>query len=259
MSAVDYVERAEAYVAGVLDGSIPANRLARLACERHVRDKEHAAGLAPTFYLDADSANHACAFIERCPHVKGEWARRGELLTLSGWQAFIIVSLFGWRWTATNARRFNTALVEVPRKNGKSALCSPILLYMFALDGEAGPEVYSAATKAAQARIVFDSAKAMARKMPDFVRRAALKIEEHAIKVKNDDVSVIKPLEAKKLDGLYPHCSVIDELHEHPTAAVYDALDQARGARDQSLLLAITTAGDDLGGVCYAQHDYVER
>ena len=191
--------------------------------------------------------------------MKGAWATRRETLRLEGWQLFIIASLFGWRWTATRARRFTTAYVEVPRKNGKSALAAPLLLYMLALDGEAGAECYSAATKAKQARIVFDAARGMARRQPEFTRRNGLKVQEHAILLTHDDAAVAAPLEAKKLDGLNAHCAVIDELHEHPSPAVFDALQQSRGARSQSLLLSITTAGSDLTGVCYQQHDYTER
>lgn len=258
MGQVDYVARAEAYVHGVLAGDIPANRWARLACERHRRDLTRSIQPAPPFYLDEKSANHACAFIERCPHIEGEWAARGETLTLQPWQAFIVTSLFGWRLAESNARRFTTGYVEVPRKNGKSALAAPVLLYMLAVDGEAGAKCYSAATKMAQARIVFDVAREMARRMSEFRTRCGVTVEQHSVKLA-DGASALKPLEAKKLDGLNVHCAVVDELHEHPTPDVYDALDQARGARRQSLLLAITTAGDDISGICYQQHDYVTR
>ena len=49
----------------------------------------------------------------------------------------------------------------------------------------------------------------------------------------------------RTLDGLNPHCLLIDELHKHKTRALLDVLDTALGARRQPLLWIITTAGDD--------------
>lgn len=256
---VDYVARAERYVEDVLAGRRPANRLARLACERHRRDRARALDADAPYYLDERSANHAAAFVERCPHVKGKWATRRETLRLEGWQAFIVVSLFGWRWTRTNTRRYTTAYIEVPRKNGKSALGAPLLLYLYALDNEAGAECYSAATKMVQAKLVFDVAREMAKRSPDFLRRSGVKVEAHKILLERDGAAECRALEATKLDGLNVHGAIIDELHQHPTPEVYHAIDQGRGARLQSMLIAITTAGADIAGVCYQQHDYVRR
>jgi phage terminase large subunit-like protein len=48
--------------------------------------------------------------------------------------------------------------VEIARKNGKTALSAGIGLYMLFADGEARPEVYSAATVKDQAKICFSDA-----------------------------------------------------------------------------------------------------
>ena len=64
--------------------------------------------------------------------------------------------------------------------------------------------------------------------------------------------------QGETLDGSSPHCAIIDELHAHPTSAVYDVLMSGMGARDQPLLVAITTAGFDQGGVCYSQRSFVK-
>ncbi len=250
----DYVEIAEQYAAGVLSDAVPACAWTRHACARFERDRAREAK-GWKFSLNAAAAAHACAFAESFEHVEGEWAARGERLKLEPWQVFVFVNVFGWLKVATGYRRFTTVYVEVPRKNGKSAMVAPIGLYCLALDGEAGARVYSAATKAKQARIVFDVARQMAKKNGLFRDRCGVKVQEH--KVLGGPLCEFTPLEAQKLDGLNVHCAIIDEVHEHPDARVVDALDQARGARRQSILFMITTAGSDVGGVCYRKRDYL--
>lgn len=250
------MERAHGYAGDVVAGRVSANRLARLACERHFADLARADAGGP-FVFDPELAAHACAFVEAMPHIEGEWADRGELLTLQPWQAFVLASLFGWVDRETGLRRFTTAYTEVPRKNGKSTLVAPIALYMLAADGEPGAQVFSAATKATQARIVFRASQLMAERCPAFRRELGVRVMANTIE--RDDGSYMRPLEAAKLDGLNPHAGIVDELHEHRTSAVWDALNQARGSRRQSLIWAITTAGDDLGGICFQQRDYAER
>lgn len=251
-----YTERAEAYVSDVLSDRRPAGQRERWAVERWVRDHERAAEGAWPYVYNPAAAEHACAFIERLPHVKGQWAARKETIRLEPWQTWGVCSMFGWLHRETGLRRFRRAYWEVPRKNAKSALASGIALYMLCCDGEEGPEVLAAATKAKQARIVFDTAAAMAKRTPELLRRTGLEVQANSMKV--GDVSIMQPLEAKKLDGHSAHCAIIDEYHEHPTSAVYDAMNQSTGAREQSLVFVITTAGEDIGSPCYEMRELVE-
>ena len=103
------------------------------------------------YYFDEVAANRAVAFIEKhITHVKGELA--GRPFILEDWQKEeIIKPLFGYKNRKTNVRRYNTAYIEIPRKNGKSNLCAAIALYLLFADGEKGAEVYSAAGDRAQA------------------------------------------------------------------------------------------------------------
>ena len=74
--------------------------------------------------------------------------------------------------------------------------------------------------------------------------------------------SKFEPLSAdeKTLDGLNPHCLLIDELHKHKSRALLDVLDTAQGSRRQPLLWIITTAGDDAPESVYAQeNDYATK
>lgn len=251
-----FFERAVRYAQRVIAGEIVACKLTRLACERFLKD------LARTDWqwrFDEALATRACTFIEHLPHIKGQWARQRLKITLEDWQVFIVCNLFGWVDKDTGLRRFITCYLEVARKNAKSTLAAGIALYMLAADGEPGAEVYSAATTGDQARIVFDVARQMVLREADFIR-GGIDPQRHGLYMP-EDARKFEPLNAEgsTLDGLNPHCTIIDELHAHKRRDVYDVLDTARGARDQSLLASITTAGSDRAGICYEQRTYVVK
>lgn len=251
-----YVEAARAYADGVVSGAIPACRFVQQACQRQIADLES----PPDGYkFDAQKATRVCAFVELCPHIKGELARRGELIKLEPWQVFILTTVFGWVDDKEN-RRFRSVYIEVPRGNGKSALSSPLGLYMLAADGEEGSEVYSAATTRDQARIVFRVAQAMARKMPGLRKSLGVKIPAQAITQESTN-GTFQALSADghTLDGLNIHMAIVDELHAHKTPDVYEVLETGLGKRPQSMLWAITTAGFNKHGICYKTRDLVTK
>lgn len=255
-STSSFSRRAKRYAEGVVAGLIPACSFVVKACQRQLNDL---ASPPHGYHYDEAKAARVCAFVELCPHIKGPLASRGELIKLAEWQVFILTTVFGWV-DAEGHRRFRRVYIEVPRGNGKSALSSTIGLYMLVLDGEAGAEVYSAATTRDQARIVFKDAQAMARKMPRFCKKFGVDVTAHAI-VRLKTSSSFKALSAQgnTLDGLNIHLAVVDELHAHKTRDVYDVLETGLGKRPQSLLWAITTAGFNKHGVCYSVRDFVTK
>lgn len=253
---MSFCDVARRYADQVVAGEIPACRYVIQACQRQLDDL---AKPPPGYRFDEERAERVCRFVELVPHVKGALARQEKLIDLEPWQAFILTTVFGWVDEEGN-RRFRRAYTEVPRGNGKSSLSSPIGLYMLALDGEAGAEVYSAATTRDQARIVFRDAQAMARKMPAFRKRFGVEVPAQAI-VQERTASSMKALSADghTLDGLNIHLAIVDELHAHKTPDVYDVLETGLGKRPQSLLWLITTAGSNKHGICYTvRNDIVD-
>lgn len=256
----EYVERAQQYMRDVLDGTIPTCKWTRLAVQRQADDLLRVPGEDWPWVFDVERASRPCAFIELLPHIKGKWAREGRRLELEPWQCFILTTVFGWVHAETGLRRFLEAYEEEARKNGKSAKGSGLLLYMLAADGEHGAECYTAATTRDQARIVFDDAKAMAERSPGLRTHLGVAIMQHSLTVAHTS-SKAAPLaaEGSTLDGLNVHFALLDELHAHKTRAVYDVIDSARGAREQSLLWTITTAGTDRSGICYERRTHVTK
>ena len=241
-----------AYAAAVACGDAVTGRLVRLAAARHLRDLEtgHARGLR----FDEGAAERAIQFYHLLPHIKGEWAKDGAGMELAPWQAFIVGSLFGWKRT-DGTRRFRTAYVEVARKNGKSTLAAGLGLWLAFLDGEPGAEVYAAATKRDQAKIVWGDARQMVLKTPDL--RALIRPFTSNLHSEST-ASKFEPLgaDADTMDGLNIHGAIVDELHAHSSRAVVDVLETATGARRQPLIFYITTAGYDRHSVCWSHHDY---
>jgi len=253
---VSHVETARRYAEQVVAGEIPACRYVVQACQRQVNDL---ASPPEGYRFDEAKAERVCKFVELCPHVKGELARRGETIKLEPWQAFILTTTFGWVDIKGN-RRFRSVYIEVPRGNGKSALSSPLGLYMLAADGEEGSEVYSAATTRDQARIVFRVAQAMARKMPGMLKSLGVKVPAQAItQERTNGTFQALSADGHTLDGLNIHMAIVDELHAHKTPEVYEVLETGLGKRPQSMLWAITTAGFNKHGVCYKVRDFVSK
>jgi phage terminase large subunit-like protein len=253
-----HVYSAQRYIADVLGGKIPACKWVRAACQRQLDDLGKQVSAAYPWRFDSGRAERVCKFVELCPHIKGPL--RGQLMRLEPWQCFILTTVFGWVSKANNARRFREAYTEVPGGNGKSALSSPVGLYMLAADGEGGAEIYSAATTRDQARIVFGVAQAMARDMPKFRARFGVEVLAHTI-CQQRSASRFSALssEAGTSEGINVYLAIIDELHKHKTRDVYDTIKNHTGKRSQPLVWTITTAGTDRAGICYEVRKYVTK
>lgn len=202
-------------------------------------------------------ANHAIEFIENfCKHSKGKMG--GEPFILELWQKTLLAALFGFVHKIDGTRKYRELILIVARKNGKSALGSAIALYMLVADGEAGPEVVSAATKKDQAKIIWSESKRMVKKSP--VLRKRVKTLVHELISEFNDGS-FKPLssDSNTLDGLNVHCALIDELHAIEDKNLYDVIVDGMSAREQPLSIITTTAGTVREGIFDIKYDEAER
>ena len=95
-------------------------------------------------YVDDDKANYAINFIQCLKHTKGEWY--GLPFDLIDWQEEFIRDVFGTINTKTGYRQYNTAYLEVPKKQGKSEIGAGLALLLTCGDGEYAAEGYGCAT-----------------------------------------------------------------------------------------------------------------
>jgi phage terminase large subunit-like protein len=256
--ARDHAAIAEQYARDVLSGKILACKWVRLACQRHLDDLSESEAEAFLYRFDAEKAGRACRFIERLPHVRGDWAKRRERIRLEPPQVFLVASLFGWVSKETALRRFRRAYVEWPRKNAKSTTAAGIGLYLLTADGEEGAEVYCGATSKEQAGEVFRTAQRMVERTPALQK--ALGVQSFAAAIVQERTgSKMEAIIGKPGDGASPSCAIVDEFHEHATWDLYDTMQTGMGARSQPLTFVITTAGVDLSGPCYQMHLEAKR
>lgn len=243
------------YAKSVVAGEIPAGKYHRLACERHLRDRERENTPEFPYVFVDEKAEKFFRFAQKLKHYKGKWA--GQPVELQPYQKFRLGSMFGWVRAQTGKRRFRNAYHELPRKQGKSLEAAIVTLYVTFFDGESGAEGYCAATKREQATIIFEDCKKLV--MSSGLKQR-LKVNVGSIYDERTSSKII-PLSAdyNSMDGLNPNLVNIDEFHAHKTRGVVDVLETATGAREQPLINKITTAGDDPVSPCGDEHDYATK
>lgn len=247
-----HVNKANKYARDVVAGKIPACEFVRLACQRHLNDLKREKNKNYIYRFDRAAGEKICAFIGLLQHVKGKWA--GTRIQLQPWQCFILAVPFGWVRKSDGLRRFREFYDEVPRKNGKSVVGAGTALFMTFADDEAGAEGYTGATTKAQAWEVFRPAKLMAERSPAFLKHFGVEVNaERLVSVKSG--SWLQPIIGKPGDGASPHCSIVDEYHEHKTPDLYDTMVTGMGARTQPMQGIITTSGTNLAGPCKAKRN----
>jgi len=216
-------------------------------------------GYKPTDFMDKDShydkgaADFAVAFIESLCHTKGTWA--GKPFELIDWQERIIRDLFGIL-KKNGYRQFNTAYVEIPKKQGKSELAAAVALLLCCGDGEERAEVYGCAADRQQAGIVFDVAADMVRMCPALNKRVKiLASQKRMVFQPTNSFYQVLSAEAYSKHGFNIHGVVFDELHTQPNRKLFDVMTKGSGdARMQPLYFLITTAGTDTQSICYETH-----
>ncbi|WP_349948437.1 terminase TerL endonuclease subunit [Lacrimispora sp. BS-2] len=207
--------------------------------------------------FDEVKAQYAVNFINFLKHTKGRW--RGVPFELLPWQDTIIRELFG-TVKDNGYRQYNTAYVEIPKKNGKSELAAAVALYMTCGDGEWGAEVYGCASDRQQASIVFDVAVDMVDQCPALKKRIkpVMSVKRLVYKPTNSFYQVLSA-EAYTKHGLNVHAVIFDELHAQPNRELFDVMTKGSGdTRTQPLFFLITTAGNDRNSVCFEQHQKAE-
>jgi len=250
--------RYEKYADDGISGRTVACKWVRLAAERFYKDIARQDEKDSAFYFDDADAQLAVDFFPMfLRHHQGDLT--GEPLFLEPWEQFIIANLFGWKRKKDNLRRFRKAYVSVARKNGKSAIAGGIGIKGLLLDGEGGPRIVCAATKRAQARIVWDSVAATLEQNPELMHEFGINISKsvNATRISlSTGLADFIPLGQDSNHNV--HMGIIDEYHEHPDDKMLGVIQTAMGSRSQPLLFVITTAGFDIQSPAYDEERYLQ-
>ena len=165
----------------------------------------------------------------------------GKPIRLEDWQRERIFEPVFYDLDGEGLRRINTALISVPKKNGKSTIAAAVAVYMLLADGETEPEVYGTAGDKDQARIVFRNMKKAIQRSP--ILRGSVNIYKNVIE-RRDGTGFYEVLsaDAPTAHGLNAHCVIWDECHVHRNYDLWEALTHSP-ARKQPLHYVTSYAG----------------
>ena len=188
-------------------------------------------------------------------HVQGEdkdgASFKGKPMLLTPWQKFCVVNLFGFYKKGTNIRRFNEALIFLPRKQGKTSFSAALAEAKSVLDRTSGAKTYIVANSVKQTMESFGFLNDNVQLLRKDVEKLRIRDnnQEHSISIDfGDGTAEIYAIanQEDKLDSLNCNCLILDELHSWKRAGAkkYTLMKNAMKAYRNKLLIGISTAGD---------------
>lgn len=230
------MNKSEIYIKSILSGEVDHGKYILKLCEWHEKELSN----QTKYFFDSGEAQKYVRFIEKLKFVEGKWA--GRSFILENWQAFFISMIFGWKVSATGLRRFKQVTLNVPKKNGKTALAAVISIASSFLDKEVRGQIFMAATAQDQAAICFDAAKATVRSDSELMQ--LFEVREHRLICKKTQTYIrYISSEAGPQEGKGASMVIFDEEHLQGTDELRDNLKSGMAAREQPLFISISTAG----------------
>lgn len=206
-------------------------------------------------------------------HKQGEDMRGRSLvnkpLILQPWQVFIVYNLVGFYYKGTNERRYKEAFIFVPRKNGKTLFVAGLAWGLAILERRNGSKIYIVATSQKQAQQSFEDILYMLR-VRGLVEKFRVRNNnaEHSLSYEFTDAAgrpcgsiYIEALASNPdaQDSFNCNIAIADEVHAFKKAAQYNRFKEAMKAYTNKLMIAISTAGDNMNSFCYRRLDYAVK
>ena len=254
------------YCAGVLSGDIPACDWVIKSVRRFALDLERVGNPDFPYYFEPKAAEH---FFDFCRYemIQFEGVFAGRPLKLEPWQMFVFGNIFGWlkndKLDGNSVRRYREAIVEIPKKQGKSILAAAIALYLIWWDGVPGAQVYGLAKNRSHAeKLSYRSARSMVKRNPALVKQFRINESAANIGIYNDEMDAFfSPLTSKpdSTDGLNVHGAINDETKDWDDLEIYNIIKDGTISMYNSLVLNITTAGHDQNSLGFERRGYLTR
>lgn len=248
------MDRTTEYAKLIVSGGKLCGRAEYLACKRHLDDMSRKDFL---YKFDSAMAERHIELANKLTIGEGNAPKR---LKTRGFQNFIIGSLFGWRKKRLKERRFREAYVQMARQNGKSFIAGEMCNDFATFSGYKYGRIFCTATKQDQANIVWEEVAKFIESDKDLSELYKIRRYDRTIKslVTETEIKAIGR-DTKSADGFRSVLAVIDELHAHPNNQMYKLMMDGQINVDNSLLLAITTAGFNLNSFCYEHYQFCKK
>lgn len=186
-------------------------------------------------------ANRVIAFCEDLPITQGRLA--GTKMVLRPWQRKFVKKVYAGK---NGKRPVRTAVLSLARKNGKTQLAAALALcHLLGPESEPRGEVYSCALTRDQAAKLYQEMVAILKaheELDDRCNVISFKKEIHVLFGRGDgSLYAALSADAGSKMGLSPSFVVYDELGSAPNRNLFDAMDTAMGARENPLMMCIST------------------
>jgi len=195
---------------------------------------------APTRYTPALTDVFESSIDKLLPAIELAWSVATPGFKFDDWQIELMRRIT--EVLPSGELRWRSVLVSMSRQNGKSEIVGG--LSAWAILREPGTYNVGVASTAEQARLVYDRLQRVIASNPAWTRRMSKLTETRGIKTLDGSRYEIKASNANTLQGIPVSVGIVDEVHL-VEAKVWDALSSGTGSRKNSLLIGITTAGDE--------------
>lgn len=253
------------YAHDVVDGKIIIGDDVVAACKRFLNDlKREDIELRTT---DPDLAINIMQ--KTLVHQQGEDLDgnplQGKPFILEPFQIFIVYNLLGWFYTGTKKRRFKEAFIELARKNGKTSLLAALAWAVSIMQRHSGSKTYIVANALRQTLEAFHFLTfSLKYKGLDKDFQIKDNYMEHSIKYSftkdgRPDGSMeiyAMPANPDSQDSFNCNFVLADEVAAYKKPAQYNRFKEATAAYENSLVCAITTAGDNVNTFGYSHQEY---
>lgn len=260
------------YCEDVKTGKISVCKWVRLAIDRHYKDLTASKKAEFKYIFEPALAQHYVDFFqENLKHYEGVVS--GKPLIFEPWQWFSFAYVFGWiikkeyRDPALQhvpIRRFRSADIYVPKKNGKSIVSGGTALYMMDGDNWPGAQCYILAKNQSHAKdLGYRAAVNMVQKSPELSQ--AYKVKEGAafmgIYYPANNNAFYKPITSKpeSEDGRNVHFCGPDETKDWREREIYNVMKNGTVNAPNSLIMSTTTAGTHQDSLGFERQKYLEK
>lgn len=224
----------ESYYEGCKDGTHVVGMELLIELEKLMEDM-----MGDEYLYDTTSADLRIRFIEGCLCLTKS-PFYGKPMKLLPFQKAFISALYGFKML-DGIDRFQRALFLIARKNGKSELCSALLLTEMIIGGR-GLDIVASSNDDNQASILTDAVDTM-RQLVDPKDKYTWR-NQRGIKCNRNNNKIFKLSDrTRNKEGRNIDVAVIDEVHEMKDNIIVKSIEQSQSLKISPKLILITTEG----------------